>query len=68
MESETWALGDGSSVLYTEDYETYRKVLSVKDVEWFGTYTKSGLDFAWQVIFPTGLKSTLRKRIVQNAT
>ena len=68
MGYEIWPLGDGNSVAYTEDYAAYRKALSMKGVEWFGTYTKAGLDFAWQVIFPTRLKGTLRKRIVQNAT
>ena len=61
MESETWAMGDGNSVLYTEDYAAYRRVLSVRGVEWFGTYSKAGLDFAWQVVFPTRLKRRLTK-------
>jgi len=68
MEYETWPLGDGNSVVYTEDYAMYRRALSMSGVEWFGTYRKHGYDFAWQVVFPTRLKSTLRKRIVQNAT
>ena len=68
MESETWAMGDGNSVLYTEDYAAYRRVLSVRGVEWFGTYSQHDRDYAWQVVFPTRLKSTLRKRLVQNAT
>jgi len=62
MESETWALGDGNSVAYTEDYSLYRAMLSVKGVEWFGTYSKEGRDFGWQAIFPTRLKRRLTKR------
>lgn len=63
MAYETWPMGDGNSVAYTEDYVTYRKALSVSGVEWFGTYMKGGLDFAWQVIFPTHLKRRLTNRI-----
>ena len=63
MGYETWAVGDGNSVAYTEDYATYRKALSVKGAKWFGTYSKAGLDFAWQVIFPTRLKRRLTKLI-----
>ena len=61
MESETWPLGDGNSVAYTEDYSLYRAMLSVSGVEWFGTYSKEGRDYACQVIFPTRLKRGVKQ-------
>ena len=57
MVYETWPLGDGNSVVYTEDYDLYCELLSIPRVEWFGTYSDvRGRDFAWQVRYPNGLK------------
>lgn len=52
----TWNMLD-HDVLYTEDYDLFKEMLSICGVEKFGTYRdhKRGI-FAWQVRYPKTLR------------
>ena len=55
----TWTAGCGKYVTYTEDREAYKEMVGIRRVEWNGTYSRYGRDFAWQVRYPGVLKASV---------
>lgn len=62
MTDEIWNMAEDLAAFYTEDYDLYCYLRDELDLGKVLVYSRKGVEYAWQFMFPRDLKNEVSKK------